>query len=245
MSIRPSLAIIPARGGSKGLPGKNIIDLAGMPLIGHSIRCAEACPQIDRCIVSTDSAEIARVANSLGGDTPFVRPSELAQDDTPMMSVLRHALEVMERSEGRTYGSVLLLDPTSPGRSPRDIARAFDQLDADPAAVGVVACSEPTFNPYWVGVNAEQRFLTRAFAHATVATRRQDAPRFLRINGSLYLWRSEYIRTAPSAWFDGGPHLCLETPETSAFSIDDRDELDRLRALLAAGVVRFPWLEEA
>jgi N-acylneuraminate cytidylyltransferase len=242
VTIRPSLAVIPARTGSKGLPGKNVLPLAGVPLIGHSILFAETCPEIDRCVVSTDGAEIARVARSLGGAVPFERPAELAQDDTPMMPVLRHALEQMERIDGRTYASVLLLDPTSPCRSRTDVERAFALLEAHPEAMGAVACSEPTFNPHWVGVVERDRILERAFTTGAGTTRRQDAPRFLRINGSLYLWRAEYVRSAPASWFDGAPHVCVETDERRAFSIDTRFELDCLEALASAGVVDMPWL---
>ena len=101
MSEPPMLAIIPARGGSRGLPGKNIRPLVGLPLIVHSLRLAALCLEIDRCIVTTDSDEIAAVAKAYGGDVPFMRPAELARDDTPMMPVLRHALLEIERAEGR------------------------------------------------------------------------------------------------------------------------------------------------
>ena len=94
------LAIIPARGGSKGLPGKNVRPLAGLPLIAHSIRFAKTCPEIDTCIVSTESQDIAEAARQLGGSVPFMRPTELAQDDTPTWPVLRHALSWMEEKEG-------------------------------------------------------------------------------------------------------------------------------------------------
>ena len=91
------LAVIPARGGSKGLPGKNIRQFAGLPLIVHSIRMAELCREIDDCVVSTDSEEIAEVARKYGAKVPFLRPAELARDDTPMWPVLQHALHEMER----------------------------------------------------------------------------------------------------------------------------------------------------
>src|SRR5215218_3886475 len=99
MSAHPILAIIPARGGSKGLPGKNIRPLAGLPLIAHSLRLAAMCPEITRCVVSTDDPAIADVARAHGGDVPFIRPRELAGDDTPMMPVLQHALSEVERAE--------------------------------------------------------------------------------------------------------------------------------------------------
>src|SRR5690348_11806624 len=137
MSLDPCLAVIPARGGSKGLPRKNIRPLAGLPLLVHSLRCTARVPRIARTIVSTDDAEIAEVARAHGGDVPFIRPAELARDDTPMLPVLKHALLEVERLEGRTYGSLLLVDPTSPGRLPGDIDSAFAILDADASADGV------------------------------------------------------------------------------------------------------------
>src|SRR6476659_10209617 len=112
------LAVVPARGGSKGLPGKNIRPLAGLPLLAHSLRAAALVPSVTRCIVSTDSPEIAAVARGAGGDVPFDRPTELAADETPMAPVLRHALAFVEEHEGAAYDYLLLLDPTSPVRRP-------------------------------------------------------------------------------------------------------------------------------
>src|SRR4051812_8742805 len=114
----PCLAVVPARGGSRGLPGKNVRPLAGLPLLVHSLRCAALAPDVTRTVVSTDSAEIAQVARAHGADVPFLRPAELATDEAPMMPVLAHAVAAVEAEEGRAYGSVLLLDPTSPGRTP-------------------------------------------------------------------------------------------------------------------------------
>src|SRR4051812_27360846 len=91
------LGIIPARGGSKGLPGKNIMPLAGLPLLVHSLRFAALCPEVAHCVVSTDSEEIARVARSYGGEVPFMRPAELATDEAAAMPVFQHALLEMER----------------------------------------------------------------------------------------------------------------------------------------------------
>ena len=239
MSVHPILAIIPARGGSKGLPGKNIRPLAGLPLIAHSLRLAKLCPEIARCIVSTNDAAIRDVARAHGGDVPFHRPEELARDDTPMTPVLQHALRETEASEGRTYGSVLLLDPTSPGRLPDDVTRAVALLEADPNAQGVMACSIPTFNPFWVGVVEQGAYLAPAFPGEEYA-RRQDVPKFLRINGALYLWRRDFIERGAS-WRDV-PHRALELPEARAFSIDDLYEFQLAEQLIAAGLVELPWL---
>ena len=137
------LAVIPARGGSKGLPDKNIRPLSGMPLIAHTINFARLCPEIDRCVVSTESQEIADVANGHGADVPFLRPPELALDETPICPVLRHALDQVEKEEGSTYDYLMLLDGTSPVREPRDIAEAFTKLQAAPEADGIIGVSQP------------------------------------------------------------------------------------------------------
>ena len=100
------LGVIPARGGSQGLPGKNIRPLDGVPLIGHSIAAAALVPEITRTIVTTDDEEIAFVARSLGGDVPFLRPQELAGDSTPTGPVIAHALAELERSDGESFDAV-------------------------------------------------------------------------------------------------------------------------------------------
>ena len=234
------LGVIPARGGSKGLPGKNIRALAGVPLLGHSIRCAAMCPEIARTIVSTDDAGIADVARGLGGDVPMQRPADLARDDTPMMPVLRHALRTIEAADGQPFDAVLLLDPTSPGRVPSDVARAVQLLADDTSADGVVACSRPTFNPLWVGVFAEGGYLKRAFDTGSRYERRQDVPPFFRINGALYLWRRDFVL---SGEWPGGRQRMLEIPETRAFSIDDEYEFRLAELVLTSGLVELPWLK--
>ena len=238
MSLRV-LAVVPARGGSKGLPGKNIRPLLEIPLIGHSLLCASLCPGVARTIVSTDDDEIARVARQLGADVPFLRPPELARDDSPMMPVLQHALATIERLGDEAYDAVLLLDPTSPGRTPEDVAKAIEMLHLRPDAEGVVACSRPTFNPFWVGVVSKDGFARPAFDTAGRYARRQDVPAFYRINGALYLWRRAFVERG--AW-PGGDQLLLEIPEARAFSIDDAHEFRLAELALSSGLVRLPWL---
>jgi len=237
------LAVIPARGGSKGLPGKNIRSLAGLPLIAHSLECARLASGLTRVIVSTDSEEIAAVARKHGAEVPFLRPAELARDDTPMMPVLRHALLEMERIDGREYDTLLLLDPTSPGRLPTEIDRAMITLAGDPAAAGVMSCSMPTFNPFWVGVVEEDGVLAPAFDGAGKYKRRQDVPPFYRINGSLYLWRRDHVLNGGDDW-SKARHLLLEMPEDRALSIDDLYEFQLAEALIEKGLVKLPWLRK-
>jgi N-acylneuraminate cytidylyltransferase len=239
------LAVIPARGGSKGLPGKNLRPLAGLPLIGHSIRAAALMPSVTRCIVSTDSAEIAAVAADLGGDVPFVRPAELAADDTPMAPVLRHALATVEQQEGTTYDHLVLLDPTSPTRQPGDVEDALHRLAGRADWDGVVSVSAPTFQPVWVGVRPapdDPERLERYFPEGVGITRRQQLGRYLRVNGSFYVWRAAFVRRMESSWLDEGVHGMLEIPESRAFAIDYQEEFDLLEAVLAQGLVRLPWV---
>jgi CMP-N,N'-diacetyllegionaminic acid synthase len=239
--LSPSLAVIPARGGSKGLPGKNTMLLAGLPLLVHSLRLARMCPEIDDVVVSTEDASIARVAGAHGHPPPFTRPAELAGDATPMWPVLRHALETMERTTGQEYRSLVLLDPTSPSRLPGDVAAAFRDLAASPEADGIVAASEPDFNPLWVCVVNRDGWMEAAFPEHTAARRRQDVTPLLRINGLLYLWRAGFVRRESATWRKGR-HLLLVVPESRALSIDTKDEFERAELLVRNGVIRFPWL---
>lgn len=123
------LAIIPARGGSKGLPGKNIRLLNGKPLIAWSILAAQKSKYLDTVIVSTDSESIATVARQLGVDVPFLRPAELATDTASSIDVILHAIDTLAASPtGETYDYIILLEPTSPLRTAADIDLAIEQL---------------------------------------------------------------------------------------------------------------------
>lgn len=236
------LAIIPARGGSKGLPGKNIKTLLGKPLLAHSIAFAELLGDEVTCIVSTDDQEIANVAEKFGGLVPFLRPAELAGDTAPMSVVLRHALKAMEQ-RGTGFDLVLLLDPTSPTRTIESVQSAIEQLQSNPELDGVVAVSEPFFHPTWVGVRAEtagSNELVRYFSEGTSVVRRQDVSKFMRINGNFYVWRADFVRRLENSWFDEGRHGFVEIPETQAFSIDDEREFRLVEAVVQAGIAPLP-----
>jgi len=237
-----TLALIPARGGSKGLPGKNMLPLAGLPLLEHSLRLAALCPTIDRAVVSTDSDTLAAAARAAGGEV-LKRPSELAQDETPMLPVLRHALDALDPG-GSRYDLLLLLDPTSPGRLPDDVADAHRLIGAAPEADGVVSVSEPSFNPIWHAVVDRDGYLEPLLPDASAYGRRQDVPRVLRINAALYLFRTAFLRREAEAW-QNGRHLLLEIPELRAFHIDSAEDLQLAELLLGSGMVALPWLAPA
>lgn len=234
------LAVVPARGGSKGLPGKNVRPLMGLPLIAHSLGLARLCREVTRTVVSTDSDDVAAVARAHGGDVPFMRPAALAQADTPMWPVLQHALAEVERLEGKSYDLLLLLDPTSPTRLPEDVAGAVKLLAAGDD--GVVAVSQPEFNPLWHSVVEKDGRMADWLTAAADVKRRQDAPTIYRINGLLYLWRTGFVRRAKD-WRAEGRHKMLVVPEARAASIDDLPQFQRVEALAKAGLLPMPWLK--
>lgn len=235
------LAVIPARGGSKGLPRKNLRRMGGLPLIAHSIRLAQMCPQISRCIVTTDDPEIAETARHYGADVPFLRPAHLADDHTPTMPVLRHAIETLD-PEGREYALVLLLEPTSPGRLPSDVEEAYELLCASPESDGIVGVHRPEFNPVWHAVTESDGRMQDLIDDGGKFGRRQDAPPVYRIDGSLYIWRAEFVRTCGDSWRPGD-YLMHEVEERQFINIDNAYELEKADAMIRAGLIRYPWMD--
>lgn len=237
--IERILAVIPARGGSRGLPGKNLRELGGVPLVGHSIAAARTVSAVRRTIVSTDDEQIADVSRALGADAPFLRPAELATDTAPTGPVIAHALAAAEEEGGAPYDAVLLLEPTSPVRDPDRLAEAVELLSSRPDADGVVSVSTPGFDPLSTGVEiGPTGEVRRAFAEAVGQTRRQDSARaFLKLNGNFYLWRSEFVRRIEHSWLDEGTFLAVEIPESQAFSIDTPYDFELIEAVVRAGLV--------
>ena len=181
------LAIIPARGGSKGIRRKNVASLVGKPLIGWSIDAAKRASCIDRIVVSTEDQEIRSVARQLGADVPFMRPAELAADDTPGMAPVLHAI-----SQLPDYEWVLLLQPTSPLRSAEDIDGIW-QFCQERSAPSAVSICEVGKHPYWMYQrNAAQR-LEPFIKGRPDMTRRQDLPPAYALNGALYLARTDWL----------------------------------------------------
>jgi len=242
MAERRLLAVIPARGGSRELPGKHLRPFAGLPLIAHSVLFAKLCAEIGRCIVSTDSPAIAEGARRFEADVPFLRPAALSGDETPLWPVLRHALQVVEEQEGSRYDLLLLLDPTSPAREPSDLTEALARLAAQPEADGIISVSQPDFHPIWHCVVEREGWMADASPLGAQYERRQDVPPIYRINGALYLWRTAFVRREPSLWRQHGRHLLYEIPERRAMSIDTADQFERAEALIKQGLITLPWL---
>jgi CMP-N,N'-diacetyllegionaminic acid synthase len=181
------VAVIPARGGSKGIPRKNLVRIAGRPLIAYAIDTARNAASVDRVLVSTDDSEIADVARQLGAEVPFLRPSELADDTAPMLGVLRHSLAWLE-SQGLAVEALVLLQPTSPLRTCRHVDEAIALFRSAPASSVVSVVEVPhQFNPVSVMKLSAQGTLTPFLADQFSATRRQDKPKAYARNGPVVL----------------------------------------------------------
>ncbi len=178
-----SLIIIPARGGSKGLPGKNIKKLAGKPLILYSIDAARQIADDSDICVSTDSKEIIDIVESYGLKTAFVRPESLSTDDATTNDVLRHAFQFY-KDLGKTYDNIILLQPTSPFRKKEDLLNAIKLYSNDIDAV--VSVKKTGSNPYYVLFEEDgDGFLQKSKQHNY--SRRQDCPVVWELNGSIYI----------------------------------------------------------
>ena len=213
------VALICARGGSKGLPGKNIRPLAGVPLIAWSIRQAQAVPRISRVIVSTDSEEIAAVARKAGAEVPFMRPVELAQDNSPERSVWRHALEYLKANEG-AYPDVLLVVPaTAPLRLPEDLERCLDEF-AQGDVDTVITVAEPHRNPYFNMVKARADGGVELVIPPVdgILTRRQDAPDVYDMTTVAYVTAPDFVMRADTIF--AGRVRAVRIPVERAVDID-------------------------
>jgi len=213
------VALICARGGSKGLPGKNILPLAGIPLIAWSIRQARAVPRVSRVIVSTDSEEIATVARDAGAEVPFMRPAELAQDHSPERAAWRHALEFLRTTEGR-YPDILIVVPaTAPLRLPEDLEACLDAYamgDADT----IITVSEAHRNPYFNMVKMREDGAVEPVILPAQGglTRRQDAPDVYDVTTVAYVTNPEFVMRADNIF--AGRVRSVLIPVERAIDID-------------------------
>ena len=213
------LAVIPARAGSKRLPGKNVRQLAGLPLIVWTIRTALASGVFDGILVSTDDAAIAALAIEYGASAPWLRPSEISTDNATSVDVVLHALSTWESAEGAPVDSVMLLQPTSPFRSVETIRRAVD-LHIQAANVPVVSVCPAKAHPAWCFlVNAEGHM--RGYVdNGERPARSQDLSPVYQLNGSVYLATAHDLRHERSFFSPRTRALVVMPPEES-IDIDD------------------------
>ncbi|MDC1425200.1 acylneuraminate cytidylyltransferase family protein, partial [Oceanospirillaceae bacterium] len=179
------LGIIPARGGSKGIPGKNIRILGGKPLLAYTIEVANEAGIFDRIVLSTDSREIANVGKELGVEVPFIRPDELAQDDTPMLPVLQHEVRLLSQ-EDWFPDYICILQPTAPFRLVRDLVRGYDLLlNSECDSVVSVNQVPEHYAPHFV-MKIEDGRLSHFLNDGIKVTRRQDVKKAYTRSGCFY-----------------------------------------------------------
>ena len=191
-----SIAIIPARSGSKGLPDKNIKKLYGKPLIAYSIDAALESKMFDTVMVSTDSEKYADIARRYGAKVPFLRSSATSGDNAGSWDVVREVLEDYQKL-GKDFDTVMLLQPTSPLRTAQDIVRAFELKDKKKAK-SVISVCEMEHSPLWSNTLPDSLSL-RGF-EKTIDTPRQQLPTYYRINGAIYLVDTEILYQAGSIY---------------------------------------------
>jgi CMP-N-acetylneuraminic acid synthetase len=224
-----SLGVIPARGGSKGIPGKNLRSVAGRPLLAYTADAVRASRLLARAIVSTDDPAIADAARALGLEVPFMRPAGLAADDTPMLPVLQHAAGAMAE-RGFAADAIVLLQPTSPLRRAEHIDAALDLLHSSGADSVVSVVEVPhQFNPMSVMRLEGDRL--EPFLDGPTLVRRQDKPRVLARNGPAVLAVLRRVVEAGSLYGSDCRPL-LMTPNDS-IDIDTADDLEQAEWLLA------------
>lgn len=185
------IAIIPARGGSKGLPGKNIRDFCGKPLICHSIKAALEARCIDRVLVSTDDAEIARIAGEAGAEIPFLRPTALATDTARAVDVYNHLLDWLE-GQGTAVESFCVLLPTAPLRQARHIDEAGD-LFLENCADSVLSITTYDHPIEWALSTSADKRIAQIFPEESMKNR-QDFRQAFRPNGAIYLFSTAFFR---------------------------------------------------
>src|SRR5436190_120623 len=220
------LGIITARGGSKGIPGKNLRLLGGKPLLAHTVEAVNDCA-LDRVIVSTEDDRIAAAARALGCDVPFMRPAELARDETPHLPVIQHAVQWMRVEAGYEPDVVLILQPTSPLRSAIDIAGALRMLDLSDAD-SVVSVSEVSSHAHPMRMlrvddqNHATLFATGEPVRHRI-NRRQDMPKAWVMNGAIYACRTDVLFDAEPSLY-GDRVVAFPMPAERSISIDDLDD---------------------
>jgi CMP-N,N'-diacetyllegionaminic acid synthase len=216
-----TIATICARGGSKGLPGKNIRLFAGKPLIVHSIEQALACPAIDAVLVSTDDAAIAGIARAASAIVPYLRPAELASDTAAKLPVIEHLVRYLEQG-GQRIARIVDLQPTSPLREAQDITQALIACPDMPLTVSVRKAQD---NPYFniVERGADGRL---ALCKGQGSSRRQDSPAVYALNGSIYVWQRAALAQAAVAGLWSVELGVYEMPQWKSVDIDDLNDFE-------------------
>jgi CMP-N-acetylneuraminic acid synthetase len=229
------LGIVTARGGSKGIPRKNRRHLAGKPLLQYTAEAALAAARLARVVLSTEDAEIAELGRRCGLDVPFLRPEELARDETPTLPVVQHAVRELEEV-GEFYDAVCLLQPTTPFRRPEHIDGCIDLLEQhDADTVITVLLVPPKYNPHWVYFQDDTGALRLSTGEAVPIPRRQDLPRAYHREGSVYVTRRDVVIAQNSLYGNRVLGYVLEGEES--VNIDSMADWERAEQILQPNLV--------
>lgn len=222
------LALVPARGGSKGLPGKNIRPVDGRPLLDFTVAAARASRSVDRVVLSTDDDAIAQVALASGCEVPFRRPAQLASDEARSIDVVFHALDSLP-----AHDLVVLLQPTSPLRAAADIDAACTALidSGAPACVSVTLAEQ---SPWWMYCLDDGQHLRPLLDTPGAATRRQDLPAVYTLNGAVYVARTEWLRR--SGTFVTADTVAYVMPQERSIDIDTLEDFETFARKVSRGI---------
>ncbi len=227
-------AVIPARGGSKGIPKKNIVDLGGFPLIAFSIAAAKLSHNIDRVVVSTDSEEIAETAKKYGAEVPFLRPAEFAADASGDIDFIRHALKWFEEREGKTPDYLVHLRPTTPLRDPKLVDRAIEEMIKNEEATSLRSGHEIRESPYKL-FGIENGFFVGLFPNDPrpeyYNLPRQSFPPVYQPDGYVDILKTEFILKTDR--LHGDKILAFVSPDTG--ELDKIEDLDFIAHKLKSG----------
>ena len=224
------LGLIPARGGSKGLPRKNIKLLLGKPLIAWTIEQALASKYLDRVIVSTDDKEILDISKKYGAEVPFMRPKELAMDNVKGIDVVLHAIVSLKEDDRRKqYDLIMLLQPTSPLRKSVDIDKAIEFLFLKKAKAIVSVC-EVDHHPLWANTLPEDGCMKDFIRQEIMNKNRQELSVFYRLNGAIYLAYCNYLKKYRS--FIGEKTFAYVMPRERSIDIDNEVDLSLAEVLI-------------
>ena len=223
------VALIPARGGSKGIKNKNIVDICGKPLIAYTIEAARQSRYLDRIIVSTDSESIMQVAIKYGADVPFLRPKQLASDTASTLEVVLHLIEYLAKA-GDVYNTLMLLQPTSPLRSTEEIDGALEKY-CNNGLKSLVSVSEVTDPPILMRYIVDKTHMENLLSgNSTI--RRQDMEKIYRVNGSIYINNIKEIHNETSFKDNEIPYIMKKE---HSVDIDEYVDIERVKFYLKEG----------
>jgi len=225
------LALIPARGGSKGLPGKNLIEFGGKPLLAWSVEAArESKAPISRVIVSSEDSDILKAAAEAGAECPFIRPTELASDEASGLDPVLHALDWLAKYEDYHPEWLLLLQPTSPLRTAKDIDNSY-QLVLEKEGDSVMGVTEAQSHPSWTKMVDEKGLLKDFVPREHLPATRQELQKAYVVNGAIYLIRVDTLREIGG--FSNKETLAYIMPQERSVDIDTEFDLRIARFLLS------------